>query len=100
MCGESMQYYECHIWSTRRESVQYQEGRIISMRRRLCSVRRKCTVSEGYICSGKTGFVVWREDLQDHECYICPRQRESVWCQEKVVQCEEKVNSIKRVHPQ
>ena len=47
-----------HIYSTRRESFLYQEGRIYSMRRRLCKMKRKCTVKERYIYSRKTGCMM------------------------------------------
>ena len=47
-CGlrGSLHYEECHLCSTRGECVQYQESRICSMRRRLCNMRRECTVPE------------------------------------------------------
>ena len=47
-CGlrGSLHYEECHLCSTRRECVQYQESRICSTIRRLCNVRRECTVPE------------------------------------------------------
>ena len=49
MCGvsRSLQYQECHIFRASRESVQYQEGHICSTERKLCSVRKECTVSGG-----------------------------------------------------
>ena len=84
-------------------SMQHQEGCICSTRRRLCSV--KCTVSESHICSTKTGYVVGEESLQYQECNSCNTLRESVQyqetfvhCKENVLQCEEKVYSIRRVH--
>ena len=85
------------VCSTRRP------GCICSARRKLCSV--KCTVSESLICSRKTGCVAGEESLQYQECNICNTLRESVrnqekfvHCEENVVQGEEKVYSIKRVH--
>ena len=62
-----MHYEECHICSIRRESVQCIEGHICN--RKLCSVRRECTVSELLL-------------LQEEEI---------------VFLCEEKVYSIRNV---
>ena len=36
-----------HIWGTSRESVQYQEGRICSMKRRLCSMGESVQYKKG-----------------------------------------------------
>ena len=44
-CEESLHYKEFHIYSMRTESVPYQKGRVYGMRRRLCKMRRKSTVS-------------------------------------------------------
>ena len=48
--------FESEVFSTKRNSC--------TVRRMLCSVRRKCTVSEGYIFSRKTACVVGKESLQ------------------------------------
>ena len=47
------------LWYEARK-VWYQEGRCCITRRRLCSVRRNCTVSEWYMWSRKTGL--WYKD--------------------------------------
>ena len=41
---KGLHYKEFHIYCTRTESVPYQKGRICSMRRRLCKMKRKSTV--------------------------------------------------------
>ena len=48
---------ECHICSTWTENMQYKD-KLSNVRRKLCRMMRECTISEGYICSRRTGLVL------------------------------------------
>ena len=85
--------------------MHYQEGRICSMSRRLCSVRRECTILEGLhlqwedrVCcvirksalSGMSQF-----HYEERKCAGSHRQYK-----QKLVQCEERVCSVRGLHLQ
>ena len=103
---KSLQYQECYTCSTSRKSVHYQEGCISSMRRWLCSVIRECSISEGLHLQWnhrvssviRNSVVSARSDLWYEDRKSAVPGGSLLHYKEKVVQCEEKLYSIRMVH--